>query len=160
MQFLARREALCAALRLRPEGVGPPALKWSGHSGRVQYVTTESPPEALDYEALLDELGGDRQLRRQLLELLIESTTQSSASIRMAYAARDSSALASSAHKLKSALVAFGAQPAADAASRLEDIGRCADLATASTALDLLQDELTRLQSAVASLLKREDVPR
>lgn len=123
-------------------------------------MSTKSAPETFDYEGLLDELGGDRQLRRRLLELLIESTTQSSALIRTAYDARDSATLASSAHKLKSALVAFGAQSAADAASRLENIGRRADLASASTALNLLHDELTRLQSAVAHLLKNEDLPQ
>ena len=121
-------------------------------------MTTESPPEALDYDGLLDELGGDRQLRRQLLELMIESTTQSAALIRTAHAARDCSSLANSAHKLKSALVAFGAGPAADAASRLEDIGRNADLTAASTVLELLLTELTRLHAAVAQLLKSEDV--
>lgn len=123
-------------------------------------MTTERPHQTLDYEGLLDELGGDRALRRQLLELLVESTTQSSALIRTAYAARDSAGLASSAHKLTSALVAFGARPAADAASRLEDIGRRADLATAAPVLELLQEELARLQTAVARLLKSEDGER
>lgn len=123
-------------------------------------MTTESPPETLDYEALLDELGGDRKLRRNLLEMLIASTTESSMLIRSAYAERDSAALATSAHKLRSALVAFGAQPAANAASQLEEIGRRADLTTASAVLDRLQDELTRLQVAVAHLLTSEDVPR
>lgn len=123
-------------------------------------MSAETPPETLDYDALLDELGGDRKLRRQLLELLIASTTDSAVLIRTAYTARDSSALASSAHKLKSALVAFGARSAANAASRLEDIGRRADLTTASTALERLQDELTRLQAAVAHLLETEDVQR
>lgn len=71
-------------------------------------MITDTPPDALDYDELLDELGGDRQLRRQLLELMVESTTQSAALVRTAYGARDCSALANSAHKLKSALVAFG----------------------------------------------------
>ena len=123
-------------------------------------MTTERPPETLDYEALLDELGGDRKLRRNLLEMLIASTTESSALIRTAYSERDSAALASAAHKLRSALVAFGAQSAANAASRLEDVGRRADLATASAVLDRLQDELARLQLSVAHLLKTEDVER
>lgn len=123
-------------------------------------MTTESASETLDHESLLDELGGDRQLRRQLLEMLIASTTETSALIRTAYTERDSSALASSAHKLKSALIAFGARPAADAASRLEDVGRRADLATASAVLKHLEDELTRLQLAVALLLQTEDVQR
>lgn len=121
-------------------------------------MITDTPPDALDYDELLDELGGDRQLRRQLLELMVESTTQSAALVRTAYGARDCSALANSAHKLKSALVAFGAGPAADAASRLEDIGRNADLTAASTVLKLLLTELTRLHAAVAQLLKSEDV--
>jgi HPt (histidine-containing phosphotransfer) domain-containing protein len=121
-------------------------------------VTTERPPETLDYEALLDELGGDRKLRRNLLEMLVASTTESSVLIRTAYTQRDSAALASSAHKLRSALVAFGAQPAANAASQLEDIGRRADLAAASAVLDRLQDELTRLQLSVAQLLTTEEV--
>ncbi len=123
-------------------------------------MTEASSPETIDYEGLLDELGGNRPLRRQLLELLVESTDQSSALIRTAHAAGDSAALASSAHKLKSALVAFVAQPAADAASRLEDVGRRADLDAATPALQRLQDELTRLQSAVTQLLKDEEVPR
>lgn len=120
-------------------------------------MTSENLLEPLDHETLLDELGGHEQAMREILEKLLQSSVECTALIRKAHAAQDGPGLARAAHKLHGALVAVGAQPAAAAASQLEEMGRCADLAAASGEMTRLEGELARLQAAVAHLLKKGD---
>lgn len=96
----------------------------------------------------------------EILDLLVRSTAESSDLIRQAYAAQDFPGLARSAHKLRGALVAFGAQPAAAAAEQLEEIGPGSDLKAASAVMTELQDELARLHAAVARIVARPEGQR
>jgi HPt (histidine-containing phosphotransfer) domain-containing protein len=120
-------------------------------------VATTAAAEPLDYGTLLDELGGERRVLHEMLDILLLSTAECRAVIRRAYGDMDYPALASAAHKIKGALVAFGATPAATAAARLEDDGRRADLVAVRGAMAALENELDRLRLAVESHVDADD---
>lgn len=111
----------------------------------------ELTPQPLDYDTLLEDLGGHEPSLRDMLEVLLRSTAECSALIGVTFAARDASGLASSAHKLRGALVAFGAKPAAAAAANLEALGRSSDFGRAPQVMRDLDRELDRLRRAVAA---------
>lgn len=64
----------------------------------------------------------------------------------------DALALQHAAHTLKGCVANFGAQAAREAAARLEDIGRNADLGRAPAVRAELENELSRVTSALLSL--------
>ena len=100
--------------------------------------------------ALVDD---DRELLRAMIELFVEHGPQDLAAIQAAVAARDATALAASAHRLKGALVQFGAPAAVEAASSLEILGRAGNLNAAGRGYASLETELLRLLSVMRQLL-------
>lgn len=115
-------------------------------------MTSSSPQPPFDYETLLDEVGGHEAAVRDLLGVLMQSTADSARRIREAVASRDCPGVATAAHKIKGALITFGAQPAAEVAAALEENGRRCDLDAVVSAVVALDEELERLRTAVAAI--------
>ncbi|HXV68102.1 MAG TPA: Hpt domain-containing protein [Nitrospira sp.] len=100
--------------------------------------------------ALVDD---DRELLRAMIELFVEHGLQDLAAIQAAVVSQNAAALAASAHRLKGALVQFGAPAAVEAVSALEALGKAGTLEVAGRGYDKLETELFRLLAVMRHLL-------
>jgi signal transduction histidine kinase/DNA-binding response OmpR family regulator len=111
---------------------------------------------AFNLDAALSAVQGDRDLLVELVQLFEEDSPQRLAALRQAVGARDAAAIALQAHALKGPLGMLGAEAAAAAARRLEQMGRSGELDGCADACATLQREVDRLRSSLASLLAQE----
>jgi PAS domain S-box-containing protein len=125
------------------QAVPPPAA-----AGQEQAATAE--PCLVDWERALRNLGGDRELMRELATIFLDTYPQWLAKIREAVFGRDAPAVRRLAHTLKGSVGQLGAAAAAKAASRLEAMGEKGDLVGAGEAFAVLEDELRRLDPELA----------
>ncbi|MHB8839458.1 MAG: Hpt domain-containing protein [Gemmatimonadaceae bacterium] len=109
-----------------------------------------APP--FDRDAFLARLQGDSTLAATLAELFLSEAPKLLEDTRHAVAAADADALYRAAHALKGSVDNFCAAPAAQAAARLELMGRTGDLAVAAAALRTLELELDRLGPALREI--------
>jgi HPt (histidine-containing phosphotransfer) domain-containing protein len=107
---------------------------------------------SLDPEAALAEAGGDRCLLAHLAALFLAACPKWTADLRAALVEGAPARLREAAHALKGALNVFAARAAADAAFRLERMGREGDLSGAAAVWATLEQELARLRPALEDL--------
>jgi HPt (histidine-containing phosphotransfer) domain-containing protein len=145
-----QREELFAAIeRLGPATQSIPLSTTSG---------SESP-KTLDIPAALARVDGSMELLRELAGLFCADSAQLLSKLREAIERQDAQAVESTAHSLKGAVGNFGAMPAFEAALRLEVMGREGNLSEARTGFLVLEEELRRLESALADLQGKEVKP-
>jgi len=145
-----QREELFAAIeRLGPATQSIPLSTTSG---------SESP-KTLDIPAALARVDGSMELLRELAGLFCADSAQLLSKLREAIERQDAQAVESTAHSLKGAVGNFGAMPTFEAALRLEVMGREGNLSEARTGLLILEEELRRLESALADLQGKEVKP-
>ncbi len=101
------------------------------------------------WDVALERVGGDEDLLRELAEMFFAECPKLMQQIREHIDAADGPELRRAAHTLKGSAGVFGAEEVAEAAHRLEEIGREAAFADAEEALALLEDEVTRLLPAL-----------
>jgi two-component system sensor histidine kinase/response regulator len=111
------------------------------------------PPPAFDKEVVLDLVGGDTLLLRDLVTLFLEGVPGMLERIRMAIDDHDAARLNDAAHELKGSASHFAATATVEAAGRLEAMGRDNNLIHAADASSILESELDRLQSALSALV-------
>jgi len=117
----------------------------------LETVTAPGP----DFDAaLLERAGGDAALQQRIARLFLEHAPDARAQLREALARRDVGAVTTSAHWLKGAVGNFPAPAAAEAAARVETLGRAGDLANAEIACVTLDAELDRLTAALAAVVE------
>jgi signal transduction histidine kinase/CheY-like chemotaxis protein len=109
-----------------------------------------------DHDVALRRAGGKPRLLRDLAQILTEEGPRLLGEIRAALADENCPELERAAHTLKSSVGLFGARAAADAAWRLETMGRDQDLAGAEDACAALEGELERLMLALTTLARTE----
>ena len=102
-----------------------------------------------EWDAALENVGGDEAMLRELAEMFFAECPKLMQQIREHIASADGPELRRAAHTLKGSAHVFGAETAADAAHRLEEIGREEAFADAEEALALLEDEVARLLPAL-----------
>lgn len=102
-----------------------------------------------EWDAALESVGGDEAMLRELAEMFFAECPKLMQQIREHIASADGPELRRAAHTLKGSAHVFGAEEAAEAAHRLEEIGREAAFADAAKALALLEDEVARLLPAL-----------
>ena len=115
-------------------------------------VEAELPAPAdlsFEWDAALERVGGDEAMLRDLAEMFFAECPKLIQQIREHIAGADGPELRRAAHTLKGSAHVFGAAAAAEAAHRLEEIGREEAFADAEEALALLEDELARLLPAL-----------
>ncbi len=100
--------------------------------------------------ALVDD---DRELLCAMIERFLEHGPQDLLAIQAAVATQDAAALRGSAHRLKGALLQFGASSAIEMASTLENLGRAGTFETAARDCANLEAELLRLLTGMRRLL-------
>jgi HPt (histidine-containing phosphotransfer) domain-containing protein len=108
----------------------------------------------VDRVALLDRVGGDEDLLREIASLFLNEYPATLQEIRRAVGARDSKAVEQAAHSLKGSVANFGAPGATRAALRLETLGRKGQLDEAPLALNELLFEFQQLHPALMALLQ------
>ncbi len=142
-----RADALFATLHdlLSTEGEVP-AVASDGAAPRAEASAV------LDVDEAVGRLGGDRELFVELAATFLGQLPTWVSAIRGAVARGDAKQLSAAAHPLKGSLGTFAAKPAAEAAARLEAMGRAGDLSNAPVALDCLERELARLTPALSEL--------
>lgn len=105
-----------------------------------------------DLKAILDRLGGDEEILKEIAALFIEDVPEMLAQIRQAIASGDASALEKSAHALKGSVANFGAEAAVAAALRLEMLGRSGQVKGASEIYGELEPAMKEIQEALTRL--------
>jgi len=107
-----------------------------------------------DVAAVLDSLGGDSELLREVAAIFLGQTPKHMEKIRKAISDRDAKLLDRSAHALKGSAANLLAQGVVGAASRLEEIGRGGSVDGSEEALTLLEEELRKLELALGQFEK------
>lgn len=110
----------------------------------------------VDKQALRDLVGNDPAFLETLLETFLDDCGTYMSALRTAVEEEDAVALQKQAHGLKGAVANLQAEPSREAARRLEEIARSGSIEEAGPALDRLETEIERLQSALTEML--EDV--
>ena len=105
--------------------------------------------EVFDEEALLDLVGRDEALMREIIGLFLDEAPRLLAQIRAALADDNASALQFAAHALKGSIGNMAAVRAFGAALELETAARTGQQADAVEAADVLESELARLERAL-----------
>jgi HPt (histidine-containing phosphotransfer) domain-containing protein len=112
--------------------------------------------DVLDEEALLERLGGDPGVLREVVSLFASECSRLVGEIRRALERGDAPDLARAAHSLKGTLATLSATQAQNAALRLEILGRGGELADAAGAFAELEETVERLRPALAELGQKQ----
>jgi HPt (histidine-containing phosphotransfer) domain-containing protein len=107
-------------------------------------VTPVEQENPIDWERLLQTLGGDETFARELVTLFVESGTNSIEEIANALERGDYEQLGAKAHELKGASSNLQAIAASTAASRLEVAARNGDVDQVAGLANELKTEVTR----------------
>jgi CheY-like chemotaxis protein len=107
-----------------------------------------SREEVLDYDGLVLSLGGDHELARSLVTVLVSDASQRLATIRAGVATCDSAAVEGAAHTLKGAAATVMASRVADLARQIETAGNTGSWADASPLVRQLERALEELRAA------------
>jgi CheY-like chemotaxis protein/HPt (histidine-containing phosphotransfer) domain-containing protein len=102
-------------------------------------------PAGLDTAALLEGVGGDRKLLREMVKVFLIDTPKLMARIERAIANEDAPRLKEAAHALKGSVGNFESSRAFDAVRHLETLARDNNLAEASAAFATAKAEIARL---------------
>ena len=106
----------------------------------------------VDRAAVLDRVGGDEELLREIIDIFLEEYPSLVAGIRDAVEKKDAGALERSAHNLKGSVSNFGAESATRAAADLELMGRKGEIQRAPVVVEVLELELVSLHNALNNL--------
>jgi HPt (histidine-containing phosphotransfer) domain-containing protein len=116
----------------------------------------EADRAIFDAQELLEEMDGDLDFVRKLVLSFSKQHPGLLSRIKAAVDSSDSGSLREASHALKGILANLRARRAAQAASRLESIGRSGDLANAAAALAMLGYELRLLDAVLGQVLERD----
>ena len=116
-----------------------------------------SGPPAVDWDAALRRVRGSAEAMKKLAQLFATESNRLLPEVRAAVEAGDAAALRRAAHTLKGSVACFAAQPATDAALRLELMGRDHNLAGAAEAVATLEAEVERVRAALAAYAGAEN---
>ncbi len=105
-----------------------------------------------DKAAAIEQVGGDEELLKELLAAFLSEYPPLMAQIRDAITQRDARSLERAAHTLKGAATAVATATVADAAQRLEIMGRTGELAGAKSACTELEHALRRLRPTLLAI--------
>ncbi len=155
--------AVVAAVARSAEGQpqpAPPAAHADRPAPESEAATHPAGPgdaSAVDWQAALAAVQGDRQLLRVLAETFLDESPQLLAAIRQALETGTAGEVHRAAHTLKGALDYFGAAKAFDLAYRIEVLADQNRLDEARHALPQLEAEVARLRPALVYFLDSQD---
>jgi CheY-like chemotaxis protein len=123
------------------DGEGPP-------------LEPEAAPAGFDMAAALERVDGDHELMRELAGLFLDECPRRLAEIRDAIDRKDGPGLQRAAHYLKGSVGNFGARHAAEAAGRLEQVGRDLRWDRVEPDWRALESAIRQLEPAFAELVR------
>jgi len=118
----------------------------------TEEAQSRQPAARIDRTAVLDRVGGDVALLREITTIFIAEYPALIGEIQEAVASRNSKKLERAAHSLKGSVANFGAQAAIEASYRLEVMGRRGRLDEAPEALADLVMQFQQLQPVLEDL--------
>ncbi len=116
---------------------------------------TDVHPEVgvLDQSALMTVINGDTDFLKEVVHLFIKDLPDQMAAIQNAVEKEDGLIIEDISHALKGRCAQLFALDAAEAAGRLEEIGRSGDLTEAKEAYAAFEKEVARLKLALGSII-------
>ena len=124
-----------------------------GKSQPAAVVPVQNDEKAFDKHALLNRVGGDHDLLRELVQLFADDTPPLLEELRKAIRKKNAETLERSAHRLKGALNNLSATKAAELASRLEKMGQDKKFKDAAPTLTKLDDALKEVTASLNALI-------
>ena len=109
--------------------------------------------QALDWDGLIENLGGDEELAREILALFLEDTLQQIQALRDALNAQDASLVHRQGHTIKGSSANVGAMPLSETAFQIETAGKSGDLAQAASLLPQLEAQFEAFRTACTARL-------
>jgi two-component system sensor histidine kinase/response regulator len=103
--------------------------------------------------SILRLVGDNHEVLRELIALFLEDCPRYMADIRDSIRQGNAAGLRSAAHLLRGSAGNFGISPAYQAAARLESMGRAGNLDEAEVNYATLEEEIRRLQTALAAIV-------
>ena len=127
--------------------------------GRSRFIVSwlESPPSMnqvpspIDFDALLDMLGGEKQIVASLLSKFVEELTSDLAASEQAVVDRDAEALRQIAHRVKGTSANLHALMLSAAARELEQACTEADASLMTIKQQVMSDQARLVQEAIES---------
>jgi len=149
-----RKEDLLEVLArvLKPSSLHSPDSKSRTLTTDQKATVEEDHTSIVNLAKLRDEVEGDEDLLRKLIDLFTADTPLILASIRDSIAQRDSQGLAAGTHKLFGSLATFGAERARALALRLEEQGRLGDFANADERFADLEQAIDKVHDTLGEL--------
>jgi HPt (histidine-containing phosphotransfer) domain-containing protein len=120
--------------------------------GREVPLAEGEQTEVFDRAAALAGVGNSEKLLREIAGLFLEDCPRLLGGARAAIDRGDAARLRRAVHTLKGCLGTFAAAAAVAAAGRLEALGEANELSRAEEAYQALEQEIRRLQQALAGL--------
>ncbi len=124
---------------------------FTGDGGPID-MDNEPESRVVDWETALGRLGGDEELINDLAKLFLEESPRMLSAVQQAVERKSAVELQRAAHSMKGSVATFSAQPAFEAALKLERLARAGELGGAADAFDTLKVEVGRLRTALESL--------
>lgn len=116
-------------------------------------LAADAPTVKWTPTAMLEQLGGDEALAREIVELFLVDCPGQLAHIRAAVRDRDAEEIRKAAHALKGAVSNFTSERPTTTVAELEQYGRFAQLEEASAALRQLEPEIAALMASMSASL-------
>ena len=108
----------------------------------------------VDHVYALEQVGGDRELLIELIELFVGACSSMLRNLEEAVATADPDAIQQAAHLFKGSFAQFGAFYAADLCGRLESMGRQGDVDGALSLLPALREETERVLACLEAFVE------
>ena len=139
-----------------PPSVHPQGTYPSDAERRENETDTEALPVIFDVTATLRNIGGDRALLEDLVELFLERYETMLEGIRMALAAKDQDAVEQAAHALKGTANNLSASEVVLSAGQLEALGRLGTLVEGPMIYTQLEKAVFRLVQVLEKRSRRQ----
>ena len=139
-----------------PPSVHPQVTYPSDAERRENETDTEALPVIFDVAATLRNIGGDRALLEDLIELFLERHETMLERIRMALAAKDQDAVEQAAHALKGTANNLSASEVVLSAGQLEALGRLGTLVEGPMIYTQLEKAVFRLVQVLEKRSRRQ----
>ena len=132
--------------------------RWAAPNRRLAEAAAATPAEGgppasqagqriLDLGLLLNQVGGDRRLMRELVAIFLQDYPRQLERLRRALGEGDAAGVARAAHSLKGAAGNLAAEGVVAVARRLEALGKAGELAGAEEVLGQLEAEMALLKT-------------
>jgi len=137
---------------IRSSELGKAIAEILGKDRRASEASAAETRAGIAPDALLEGVGGNRQLLQKLAQLFLADLPKSLARIQAALDSRDGEELGKAAHALKGSVGNFGAAQAVTAAANIERFGRTGEFSGAQEAWKQLESELLVVKRELAKL--------